>query len=281
MYKLLLGLGVIDLTFQFPHLTALTLVGVFLYNNLTEEDKQQIMTIYSNGKEFSKYLLVKAKELGVTIKELRKQIAVDLEVPAADGAAPDYNQAFDDKQVDEPLVGDAFSDKLKEYIGDNLVSELKTNQALFEYVASQLASFIPEYLEHSNNPTKEWIEDISLTDFFYNLGIFAEPPEILHNYYLDYRDLLKRLNVDFNASYTYKIHRSIKSKLKAQGRNELNEVIDPELIEFTESLIEKLELFFRGEYSNPVETKTTRLSESRNYDVNLVSRTEEKECLEE
>jgi hypothetical protein len=275
MYKLLLGLGIIDLAFNFPHLTSLCLVGVFLYNNLTDEDKQQIMTIYSNGKEFSKYLTKKAQELGITLPELRKQMVVDLEIPESTEIASDSAQNFDTE--------DTLSNKLKEYIGDNLVNELKTNQALFEYVASQLASFIPEYLEHSNNPTKEWIEDISLTDFFYNLGIFAEPPEILHNYYLDYRDLLNKLNVDFNAPYSYKIHRGIKSKLKAQGKNELNEVVDHDLVEFSNSLIDKLELFFRGEYFNPLETKAIRLSEANsfNFDVNLVTRIEDSKCLEE
>jgi uncharacterized coiled-coil protein SlyX len=85
MYKIILGLGLLNLTFNHPLLVGLAFVCIYLYENTSKEEKETIkriiMSIYSNGREFSKYLVTKAAELGITVPELRKKIVIDLEIP--------------------------------------------------------------------------------------------------------------------------------------------------------------------------------------------------------
>lgn len=51
---------------------------VLFHEKLIDQDKQKLMSNYTDNKKFTKYLTNKAKELNITLKELRKQIVNDL-----------------------------------------------------------------------------------------------------------------------------------------------------------------------------------------------------------
>jgi hypothetical protein len=221
MYKLLLGLGIIDLTFHFPHLTTLTIVGVFLYNNLTDEDKQQLMSIYSNGKEFTKYLTRKARELGLTIKDLRKQVVTDLEIPEA---APDYSQAIEDKSDLEIM--------LSEYISNEDINRAKDNVILVE----QLAKTIKESLEV---PESIWIES--------TLEIFLQK----HDFDNDFRNIIEQYltHLPLTDIFTTKDFRQLQAKVKSLYRNAAGEIIDTDLENVCDSFLTLIKAYFTDNYN--------------------------------
>lgn len=105
MYKILLGLGLIHLTFNHPLLVGLAFVGIYLFENTTKEEKETItkiiMSIYSNGKEFSSYLVAKAAELGISMPELRKKIVIDLEIPEVEVEEETADSYETDTESDE------------------------------------------------------------------------------------------------------------------------------------------------------------------------------------
>lgn len=225
MYKLLLGLGILDLTFHFPHLTALTLVGAFLFNNLTEHDKQQIMSIYSNAKEFTKYLSNKAKELGLSLKELRKQMVTDLEIPESCG------DCCEEEEVASPNFFENLPD-LSEYLSYEELEEFSTNVPLIEKVAAVVKEGLhqPELVWHGDN--------LTLNDYI------GDDPDIVDSRKDIYENYLG-LKLDYTKPMTAKYFRQISSKFKAVGKNNLNEVIDSEKHELALNSLHELDYFFR------------------------------------
>jgi hypothetical protein len=211
MYKLLLGLGVIDLAFQFPQLTTLTLVGVFLYNNLTDEDKQQLMSIYSNGKEFSKYLANKAKELGITLPELRKQMVVDLEIPESTATGLD--------------------NLLEDYLSVEDINKVKEDSILIERVARS----IKESLEM---PDQVWV-DSNLELFLANDDLDGEFKEFLETHLP---------NQSLDNTFTSKDYRQLQTKVKSLYRNAAGEIIDEELEKDCLYFLKHLKAYFTDNY---------------------------------
>ena len=226
MYKLLIGLGVLDLTFQFPHLTALTLVGVFFYQNLTPEDKQQLMSIYTNTKDFSKYLVNKAKELGVTAKELRKKIVVDLEsTPAAETPAPNYTEAFTEPNSELETM-------LEEYLTTEDISKVKENVILVE----QLAKTIKEAIDV---PESIWIES--------TLEMFLQK----HDFDNEYRDVFEKYltHLPLTEIFTPKDFRQLQAKVKSLYRNQQGEIIDTDLENICDSFLTLTKAYFTDNYN--------------------------------
>ena len=233
MYKLLIGLGVINLAFSHPLLTALVVTGVFFYDKLTEQDKEEIMTIYTNTKEFSKYLFIKAKELGVTIRELRKQIVTDLEIPAAEDAA-EYKEDFEEPS---PNFHENLPD-FSAYLTYEELDQFSSNVPLIEKVAAVVKEGLhqPELVWHGDN--------LTLNDYI------GDTPELqaraieLHKNYFE-------LNLNYDKPMTSKYFRQISSKFKAVGKNNLNEVIDKEKHDLAQHLLEDMDYFFRHGKTKP------------------------------
>ena len=225
MYKLLIGLGVLDLAFTHPLLTALTLVGVFFYQNLTTEDKQQLMSIYTNSKQFSKYLIGKAKELGVTIKELRKQIVVDLEVPEAPAPDPNYNEAFTE-------INSELESMLGEYISTDDINKAKENVVLVE----QLAKAIKESLEV---PESIWIES--------TLEMFLQK----HDFDNDFRNVIEKYltHLPLTEIFTPKDYRQLQAKVKSLYRNKHGEITDTDLENVCDSFLTLTKAYFTDNYN--------------------------------
>ena len=235
MYKLLIGLGVINLAFSHPLLTALVVTGVFFYEKLTDQDKQEIMTIYSNGKEFSKYLTNKAKELGVTLKELRKQVVNDLgSMPAGDSTGADYSEAFTEPS---PNFYENLPD-LSEYLTYEELDQFSSNVPLIEKVAAVVKEglYQPELVWQGDN--------LTLNDYI------GDTPELktraieLHKNYFE-------LNLNYDKPMTSKYFRQISSKFKAVGKNNLNEVIDKEKHDLAQHLLDDMDYFFRHGKTKP------------------------------
>lgn len=221
MYKLLIGLGVINLAFTHPLLTALVVTGVFFYDKLTGQDKQELMSIYTNSKEFSKYLLNKAKELGITMKELRKQIVVDLEVPAAQN----YAQVFEEPNSELETM-------LKEYISAEDINKAKENLILVE----QLAKTIKESLEV---PESLWIES--------TLEMFLQK----HDFDNDFRNIIEKYltHLPLTDIFTPKDYRQLQAKVKSLYRNQQGEIIDTDLEITSDSFLKLVKAYFTDNYN--------------------------------
>lgn len=229
MYKLLLALGIIDLAFQFPHLTALTLVGVFLYDKLTNKDKEEIMSIYSNGKEFAKYLNVKAKELGLTIKELRKKIVIDNEIPEVE---PDYAQAFDEEPETDPATQE-FYEKFVDKLSPEEQELLRNSDAIHD----KLASIVRQAYAIDN---VIWVE-ASLNDC---LMRHFDPKD---KWSLNYRKEMEEdwgIFIDWDKPFTEKDYRQLKLKLKALSRNPDGTVKDEKLLQSTDITLDTIYNYF-------------------------------------
>jgi hypothetical protein len=227
MYKLLIGLGLINLAFQFPLLTALTLVGIFLYDNLTKQDIEKIMSIYSNSKEFSKYLTNRAKELNVTLKELRKQVVLDLEVPESK-TAPVYSEAFDQPS---PNFYENLPD-FSEYLTYEELDQFSSNVPLIEKVAAVVKEglYQPELVWHGDN--------LTLNDYI------GDTPDIAKSRKERYENYFN-LKLDYDKPMTSKYFRQVSSKFKAVGKNNLNEIIDQEKYDRAQNILDEIDYFFR------------------------------------
>lgn len=229
MYKLLIALGVLDLGFQFPRLAVLAMVGVFLYNHLTEEDKQQLMSIYTNAQDFSKYLAKKAKDLGITVKELRRQIV--------DNYIEDNSD--DDDSIGSEKVSPNFYENLpdlSEYLTFEELEQFASNVPLMEKVAAVVKESIhqPELVWHGDN--------LTLSDYI------GDTPEIATHRKETYEKDFK-LKLDYDKPMTAKYFRQISSKFKAVGKNNLNEVIDEDMHNRALRILEEMDYFFRhGKY---------------------------------
>jgi hypothetical protein len=231
MYKLLLGLGIIDLAFQFPHLTTLTIVGVFLYNNLSDDELSQIkstaMSIYSNGKEFTKYLTRKAQELKVSIKDLRQQVVTDLEIPKA---APDYTTAFTEPELtpEQLKAYESFASKLNEE-ELNLFNESEVlHEKLYRVIAEAIAI---------NNAV--WVE-ASLWDCLMN--DYEPDGDWCVNYQQEFEEW--GIHLDWNKTFTEKDYRQLKMKLKALSRNPDGSIKDEELVDRADIILGTIHDFF-------------------------------------
>jgi hypothetical protein len=217
MFKLLIGLAITDLAFNHPLLTALTLVGVFFYQNLTDQDKQEIMSIYSNGKEFTKYLTNKAKELGITIQELRKQVAVDLEVPESESATTTNHSELETM--------------LEEYLTTEDINIAKEYLILVE----QLAKTIKEAIDV---PESIWIE--STLEMFLAKHDFDNEFKELIDAYLPYTSL--------TTNFTPKNFRQLQAKVKSLSRNNIGEIIDSDLDNTCLYFLKHLKAYFTDNY---------------------------------
>jgi hypothetical protein len=222
MYKLLIALGVIDLAFSHPLFTSLTLVGVFFYQHLTPEDKEQLMTIYTNASDFTKYLTQKAKELGLTVKELRKQIVEDLDEPEAEERiSPNFFENLPD---------------LSEYLSYEELQQFAGNVPLMEKVAAVVKESLhqPELIWHGDN--------LTLNDYI------GDTPEIAAHRKETYEKDFK-LKLDYDKPMTAKYFRQISSKFKAVGKNNMNEVIDEDMHNRALRILEEMDYFFKhGKY---------------------------------
>lgn len=217
MYKLLIGLGVINLTFTHPLLTSLILTGIFFYQYLTPEDRQQLMSIYTNSKQFSKYLISKAKELGITLQELRKQVVVDLEVPESESAATTNHSELETM--------------LEEYLTTEDINIAKENLILVE----QLAKTIKEAIDV---PESIWIE--STLEMFLAKHDFDNEFKELIDAYLPYTSL--------TTNFTTKNFRQLQAKVKSLSRNNLGEIIDSDLDNTCLYFLKHLKAYFTDNY---------------------------------
>lgn len=69
MFKLILGLGLIDIAISHPLLVALLSVVYFIYENVTEEEMK---TVWSNGQRLLKFIQTTAEEMGVSVNTVRE-----------------------------------------------------------------------------------------------------------------------------------------------------------------------------------------------------------------
>lgn len=198
MLKLLCALGLTNLAFNFPTLTALTLIGVYFYQNTSSDEKQQITqtmsSIYSNSKLFIQYLNSKAKELNLTLPDLRKKIVIDLEVPEA------VNNSNQDNNIFETITENWTEEEKAEFIENELLRD-KVKRLVTETI---------------NEPTQTWVE-ATLADCLLQ-------EDSLIDYKKDFTDW--NINVDWNKLFTQKDFRQLTSKLKAVGRASDGSIID-------------------------------------------------------
>jgi hypothetical protein len=203
MYKLLIALGVLDLAFSHPLLTSITLVGVFFYQQLTPDEISQIkstaMSIYTNGKEFSKYLVNKAQEFKVSIKNLRKQVVKDLEIPEADPEQLEDYYNKDSDHIRSSLLDDLNEEEIKLYDESPALRE-KIYRTVKEAVAV---------------PNTVWIKG-SLSSAYSN-----EADESFKDVYRHWG-----IELDWDKTFTEKDFRKLKARLKAIGRNTKGEVVN-------------------------------------------------------
>jgi hypothetical protein len=187
------------------------------------------MSIYTNSKQFSKYLINKAKELGVTIKELRRQVAIDLEVPAAEGA--DYSQAFEEPIDPEDLAFyhefvELLTPEEREYFDNSIVVKELMLRALREAYAMETVQ-------------KEWVKS-SLRDCLMR----DEEPE--SEWFTDWiQELINwGITMDWDKEFTEKDYRQLSLKLKALSRNPDGTIKDERLLGDTETTLSRVYNFF-------------------------------------
>lgn len=217
MIKLLLSLGLIDLAFHHPLLTALTLVGAFLYQQSTKEERQQIkqltMSIYSNGKLFTQYLKDKAKELDLKLPDLRKKVVIDLEIPEVEPA-----NGFDSNEEFELFARD-FSPEERQVFIENEFAREKVRRLMLDIV---------------RQPEAIWVED--------NLEGFCLDDEDIEEQKLRFKNW--GVKVAWDKIFTSKDFRQLKTKLKALGKATDGSIVDEQLNQLALLTLERIENHF-------------------------------------
>ncbi len=193
MLNIILFLGLLNLCFQYPLLTSLFILCYFAYQKLTPQDitklKELTMTIISNGTQFTKYLSQKAKELNITLPNLRNNIVTHLE---------DLDSILDENNLDIDSLGVTLTEEEKQFLLNSPVLQEKVLKTIKETV---------------HQPELVW-RTMSLEQMY---------DELMEDDYQDTFELLG-VEVDFNSTFTQKDFRSLKRQLKAAGRSPNGEI---------------------------------------------------------
>ncbi len=215
VYRILLGIGLVNLAFEHPLLVALCAIGTFLYENTTEEElnmaRRTVKETWTSWKRFIIWVKNYAAERNMTVSDVREQM---------------INEAVPEVPQEKVTVNDAIHAVFEEVLYDHQIENLNNNKEFLE----KLQSFIIN--EYQESEVKS-AEDGTLNEYVTNcLGEDTVYAEILKDYTED---------IDWDEFYTHKIHRAVRKRLLADTRNPDGSIKDEEFASAVEYLVGSLE----------------------------------------
>lgn len=222
MKKIIIFVSLVNSCFHYPLFSSLLLLSFCLYQSLSTTERSLLfsytMSIYSNAKEFTNFLSVKAKELNLKLPQLRKKIADDLEVEKEESI---FEQELKSMLTTEELELIQSSEILRE----KLLRVVKEAASVPEIVwrEATLAQMYEEHFEENY------------------LETFAR----------------WNIKVDCDKIFTEKDFRILKTKLKALGKNDQGEIVNAQLHRVALQELNLIYCYFAGEEFDILNLKFT------------------------
>lgn len=235
MNKSVLFLLTLTVGCRHPFIAFLIMTFIYFYSITTVEEKQQLQSlmsnIISNGKLFTQYLSRKAKELNITMPQLRKAVITNLEIPEV------TEEEFDNNEYN-------YFYNLEDHLSKEEIEESFNNSLIKEKVAAVIKESLaqPELLWNNKN--------LTLNDYF----SFDEPDVYENNIsIIEDKEYYNIKSLDYSKVVTPKYFRTISKLLKTVGKNELNEIVNEDMYNHAQKELKDMTYYFTNGTYRPME----------------------------